>query len=122
MRERSKDKLCARSNRYARHLVQRIRARTVPLHKLAVNMLGPGKGMVALGIGRVDVLPGWKNEHVRVIAIGPKCGVELRCRKRRSLVKHGKGLDNPSVEEDPARLTRMSVILLGIATKNLLSE
>ena len=102
--------------------MQDIAARTVPLHKLAVDMLGPGKGVVTLGIGCVNVLPWGKDEYGQVKGMGPKCGVELRCRQGLNLVKHAQRLNKPTIKEDPARLTRMSVILLGVATKNLARE
>jgi hypothetical protein len=80
MRERSKDELLSRGDRQARYLVQHIAARTVPPHKLAMNMLDPRKGMVALGIRCVDVLPRGEDEYGRVKGIRPQCGIELRWR------------------------------------------
>ena len=43
-----------------------------------------------------------------------KGGVELGCRQRRNLVKHAQCFN--------ARVAWMSVVLLGVATKNLLGE
>ena len=66
MREFSKDKLRSFGNGQARYLTQDIAARTVPPHQLAVNMLDPAKGMVALGVSCIDGRPWWKDEHRRV--------------------------------------------------------
>ena len=118
----AKDKIRARGNWQARYFVQHISTRTVPLHKLAVNMLHPGKGVVALGIICVDVLPRRKNKHVRVKGMGLKRGAELPCRQWRNRMKHAQGLDKPSIEEDPASVSRMNVVFLGVATKNLMCE
>ena len=54
MLERIKNELCTCDNRQARYLKQDVAARKVPLHKLVVNVLDPGKGVVALAIGCVD--------------------------------------------------------------------
>src|SRR6516164_740882 len=77
-RECSNDKLRSLGNWQTRYLVQDIAARTVPLHKLLVNMLDPRKGVVALGIGRIDGFPRGKDEYGRVKGIGPKRGIELQ--------------------------------------------
>jgi len=54
--------------------------------------------------------------------MGPKCGGELWRRQRRGLVKHAQCLNKPSIEEDPAGLGRVGVILLDVATQSLLRE
>jgi hypothetical protein len=118
MRKRSKDKVRARGSWQARYLMQDIAARKVPPHKLGVNMLDPGKGVVAFGVSCVDVFPWGKDKHGRVKGMGTKRGPEFRWRQRRNLVKHAQRLNKPSIEEDIA-IARMSVILLSVATKNL---
>src|SRR5262245_32210916 len=55
-------------------------------------------------------------------ATSPKCRVELRCRQRRHFVEHPQRLNEPAIEENPARRSGMSLILLDIAPKDLLRE
>jgi hypothetical protein len=54
--------------------------------------------------------------------MGFKRSGKLRCGQRRDLVKHAKRLDEAPIEEDPRSLGRVSVILLGVAAKNLPRE
>src|SRR4029450_4980200 len=122
MRECLKDKLRACGNGQARYLTQSVAAGTVPPHKLVVNMLDPGKGVVTLRIGCVDGRPGGQNEHRGVECVLPQSVGELRCGQWRGLVKHAKCLNDAAVEENPAGLASIGVVLLGVATKNLLGE
>ena len=102
--------------------MQNIAAGTVPLDKLTVNMLGPWERLVAFGIGCVDIPPRGQHKHRRVKAMCLKCGLELGRRQWRNLVNHGQRLNKSSIEEDPASLAGMSVVLLDVATKNLPRE
>lgn len=122
MRERLQDKLRAGGNWQARYFTQSVATRTVPPRKLVVNMLDPKKGLVTLAIGCVDGRPWRQNKHGGVECVLSQSVVELRCGQRRSLVKHAKRLNDAAVEEDPARLTWIGVVLLGVATKNLVGK
>jgi len=63
MRERLKDELRACCNWQVRYLTYGVAACTVPPHKPVVNILDPGKGVIALGIGCIDGRPWRKDEH-----------------------------------------------------------
>ena len=103
----------------ARHFMQDIAARTVPLLKPTVNALDPRERVISFGIRGVDILPGWKNEYGGVKRVGRERS-RKRCRgQRRGFVKHAKRLDQTPVEENPGGLRRVSVKLLGVTTKNL---
>jgi hypothetical protein len=54
--------------------------------------------------------------------MGFERGSKLERGQRRGVVEHSKCLDKAPIEEDSRRLRRVSVILLGVAPKNLPRE
>ncbi len=46
-----------------------VSAPCVPAHELFINCNGVAKGLIALGIGDVDVIPRWQDEHRVVVDV-----------------------------------------------------
>ena len=94
----------------------------VPAHEIFVNTLSMFKGVIALGIGGVNVPPRREYEHLRVVGQPGEVCFKVFGRQWVYLMDHCERLNGCSIEEDQLPGTCSSAVLFGVSAKDLPGE
>ncbi len=120
--ERVEHMFCSSSDCELRNFVDGEAALRVPPHQACMNLRCMLEGVVSLGVGSVDLLPGRKHEDRTVEAERSKLNLKLSLWKRGGLLDHSERLDGAAIKEDDLTFRRKTDVLELVSTEEFSSE